>query len=161
MLYLKKGVVFMGEYAQKAQELFYEGYNCAQAVLGAFAERAGISFETAVKTASSFGGGMGGMREVCGAVSGMLMAAGLIFGYEKPNDRAAKSEHYARVRKLSEQFREENGSIICRELLGMAGQKGSQEPAERTEEYYKKRPCPELVAMAAAVLEDYLEKNAG
>ena len=105
--------------------------------------------------ASSFGGGIGGMREVCGAVSGMLMAAGLLYGYE-PGDRAGKSEHYARVRELADRYRAENGSIICRELLGLAGQTAGQQPSERTAEYYKKRPCPELCRIAAGILDDYI-----
>ena len=133
----------MERHDERAYELFLSGCNCAQAVLLAFAPDAG------------FGGGIGGMREVCGAVSGMLMAAGLLYGYT-PGDRAGKSEHYARVRELSERYREENGSIICRELLGLAGQTAGQQPSERTAEYYKKRPCPELCRMAASILDDYI-----
>ena len=145
----------MTKHEALARANFLEGYNCAQAVLLAFAEDAGLEKTTALRLASSFGGGIGGMREVCGAVSGMLMAAGLLYGYE-PGDRAGKSEHYARVRELSERYRAENGSIICRELLGLAGQTAGQQPSERTQEYYKKRPCPELCRMAAGILDDYI-----
>ena len=115
---------------EKAKNLFLQGYNCAQAVFGAFADECGLSEETAIKIASSFGGGMGGMREVCGAVSGMLMAAGLLYGYDQADDKKAKSAHYARVRELAEQFRTENGTIICKELL--TGQNVKQEPSDRT-----------------------------
>ena len=145
----------MERHDERAYELFLSGCNCAQAVLLAFAPDAGLTEQQALRVASSFGGGIGGMREVCGAVSGMLMAAGLLYGYT-PGDRAGKSEHYARVRELSERYREENGSIICRELLGLAGQTAGQQPSERTQEYYKKRPCPELCRMAAGILDDYI-----
>ena len=148
----------MTKHEALARANFLEGYNCAQAVLLAFAEDAGLEKNTALRLASSFGGGIGGMREVCGAVSGMLMAAGLLYGYT-PGDRAGKSEHYARVRELSERYRAENGSIICRELLGLAGQTAGQQPSERTAEYYKKRPCPELCRMAASILDDYIDAH--
>ena len=143
----------MERHDERAYELFLGGCNCAQAVLLAFAPDAGLTEQQALRVASSFGGGIGGMREVCGAVSGMLMAAGLRYA---PGDRAGKSEHYARVRELSERYREANGSIICRELLGLAGQTAGQQPSERTQEYYKKRPCPELCRMAAGILDDYI-----
>ena len=145
----------MERHDERAYELFLSGCNCAQAVLLAFAPDAGLTEQQALRVASSFGGGIGGMREVCGAVSGMLMAVGLLYGYA-PGDRAGKSKHYARVRELSERYRAENGSIICRELLGLAGQTAGQQPSERTAEYYKKRPCPELCRMAASILDDYI-----
>lgn len=145
----------MERHDERAYALFLGGCNCAQAVLLAFAPDAGLTEQQALRAAASFGGGIGGMREVCGAVSGMLMAAGLLYGYE-PGDRAGKSEHYARVRELSDRFREANGSIICRELLGLAGQTAGPQPAERTPEYYNKRPCPELCRMAAGILDDYI-----
>lgn len=145
----------MERHDERAYELFLSGCNCAQAVLLAFAPDAGLTEQQALRVASSFGGGIGGMREVCGAVSGMLMAAGLLYGYA-PGDRAGKSEHYARVRELADRYSEANGSIICRELLGLAGQTAGQQPSERTAEYYKKRPCPELCRMAASILDDYI-----
>ena len=97
-----------------AEELFLKGYNCAQAVAGAFAEDIGMDFDTAVKTVSSFGGGMGRLREVCGAVSGMFFVAGALYGYSDPKDYAAKKEHYERIRYLAEKFKEQTGSIVCR-----------------------------------------------
>ena len=116
---------------------------------------------TALKIASSFGGGMGRMREVCGAVSGMFMVSGLRDGYtniDGENSHEEKMAHYERIQELARKFINENGSIICRELLGLAPKKssldmGTPEPEKRTEEYYKKRPCAELVAMAASFLE--------
>lgn len=146
-------------HSEKAFELFNSGYNCSQAVFGAFADDLGVDTETAMKLASSFGGGMGRMREVCGAVSGMFMAAGVLFGYSDPEDRTAKTEHYKRIQELAAEFKKENGSIVCRELLGLNVKTDSYIPEERTEQYYKKRPCGELVRMAAQILDDYINKN--
>ncbi|MBQ3094475.1 MAG: C_GCAxxG_C_C family protein [Clostridia bacterium] len=140
--------------ADKAAALFQDGYNCAQAVLGAFAEDLGLPLDTAMKLSSSFGGGMGRMREVCGACSGMFMAAGLLYGYATPETGAPKKELYEHVRALADRFREENGSIICRELLGGEATVGGT-PEARTEAYYKKRPCVEYVRCAAAIFEAY------
>ncbi len=144
---------------EKAMSLFKEGYNCSQAVFGAFAEELGLDFETAVKIASSFGGGMGRMREVCGAVSGMFMAAGMKCGYSSPTDNQSKTAHYKLIQDLAGEFKACNGSIVCRELLGLEGKDNSHVPSERTKEYYKKRPCAELVGEAAEILEGYFEKN--
>ena len=142
--------------AERARELFFAGCNCAQAVLLAFAEEK-MDRETALKLSSGFGGGMAGMRGVCGAVSGMCMALGAIKGYDDPEDSAAKSEQYKLVQRLAGRFKEENGSIICRELLGLTEKTSSPIPAARTEEYYKKRPCVELVGQCADILEEYLK----
>ncbi len=142
---------------EKAKALFCEGYNCAQAVLGAFCEELGLPFDTAMKLASSFGGGMGRMREVCGACSGMFMAAGLLYGYGTPETGAPKAELYSRIRELADRFRTENGSIICRELLEGATVGGT--PEARTESYYKKRPCGDYVGCAAAILEEYIRTH--
>ena len=101
----------MSVHEEKAKQLFLEGYNCAQAVFIAFAEDR-MDRQTAAALASSFGGGMGGMREVCGALSGAFMALGLLEGNYDPNDRGAKTAHYARVRAIAEKFREENGTFI-------------------------------------------------
>ncbi len=144
---------------EKAMSLFKEGYNCSQAVFGAFAEELGLDFETAVKISSSFGGGMGRMREVCGAVSGMFMVAGLKNGYSSPTDTKSKTEHYKLIQNLATEFKAINGSIICRELLGLEGKDTNHVPAERTNEYYKKRPCAELVGDAAELLEKYFVQN--
>lgn len=147
------------EKGNKARELFLEGYNCAQAVAGAFAEEMGMDFDTAVKMVSSFGGGMGRLREVCGTVSGMFFVAGAVFGYSDPKDYEAKKEHYARIQLLAERFRKETGSIVCRELLGIEGKDNSPVPQKRTEEYYKKRPCKDLAKLAADILEAYIEEE--
>ncbi len=138
-----------------ARALFEQGANCAQAVFVVFAEEMGLSRETALCLSSPLGGGMGRLREVCGAVSGMLMAAGLKYGYADLNDREAKKRTYRITQDLVGQFRRENGSIICRELLGPAGRDTSPEPTARTPEFYKKRPCPDLIERAAAILENY------
>ena len=144
--------------AERARELFFEGCNCAQAVLLAFAEEK-MDRETALKLSSGFGGGMAGMRGVCGAVSGMFMAYGLLRGPADPTDRAAKTRSYETLRQLAGEFEAQNGSIICRQLLGLDPDFKPQPPEPRTESYYKKRPCPEMVFCAASILETYLEQN--
>lgn len=148
----------MSDKKQKAQELFKSGYNCSQAVLGVFCEELGLDFDTAMKLASSFGAGMGRMREVCGTVSGMFMAAGLAFA--SPNDSPSeKGEHYKRIQELAKRFKDKNGSIICRELLqGVETTTGSN-PEQRTENYYKKRPCVELVGDSVGIFEQFLEET--
>lgn len=149
----------MKDYVTIAKDLFKEGYNCSQAVLLAFAEECGLDKQTAASLASSMGGGMGRLREVCGAVSGMFLAAGMLYGYTDPTDSEGKKEHYARIQQLAEEFKKENGSIVCRELLGLSVQKEAPVPEERTEQYYKKRPCVELVGCAAGILAKYMEEN--
>jgi len=146
-------------YAKKAMQLFKEGYNCSQAVILAFSDKYDIEGKTAVKLASSFGGGMGRMREVCGAVSGMFMVAGLLYGYDDPKAKEEKADHYARIQQLAAEFTKINGSIVCRELLGLTQKKDDPTPSERTAEYYKKRPCEQLVGIAAAIMEDYINNN--
>lgn len=146
---------------EQAEALFKKGYNCAQAVFISFCEEMNIDEEAAAKLASSFGGGMGRMREVCGAVSGMFMAAGMLCGYSDPDAGAEKKEHYARIQELAARFKEENGSIICRELLGLGNKENADPvPTPRTNEFYKKRPCGELVGTAAEILEKYIGKKA-
>jgi len=136
-----------------AAELFLEGYNCAQAVAVAFCDVTGMDKEQAAKLASSFGGGMGRLREVCGAVSGMLMVAGQLYGYAAP-DQSAQMQHYALVQQLAEKFREQAGSIICREIL--KNPPSDPNPTPRTEEFYKQRPCARLVILAAQLLDAYI-----
>lgn len=148
----------MGKHGEKAKGLFADGYNCAQAVFGAFSDVTGIDFETSVKLSSGFGGGMGRMREVCGAVSGMFMVLDAVEGYTSPTDNTAKMELYAKVQKLAESFKEKNGSIICRELIS-DNSAISPVPTERTPEFYKKRPCGELVEIAADIIAEYLNIN--
>ena len=149
----------MGKHSDKAKELFKQGYNCSQAVLGTFCEELGLDFKTAMKISSSFGGGMGRMREVCGAVSGMFMATGLIYGPSDNSEPSAKGEHYKKIQELAKRFKDLNGSIICRELLQGIESSSSPIPSERSSEYYKKRPCVELVGDAANILEKYIEEN--
>ena len=146
---------------EEAMKLFKAGYNCCQAVVGAFSDDIDIGFKTAMLISSSFGGGMGRMREVCGTVSGMLMVLGLRFGYSNPKAFAEKTEHYKRVQECAGKFKEKNGSIICRELLGLGlkrGEADSHIPSERSKEYYKKRPCVDLVGDAAEILEKFYIK---
>lgn len=146
-------------YAPKAMALFKEGYNCAQSVFLAFADKYPIEPELALKLSSSFGGGMGRLREVCGAVSGMFMVAGLLYGYDSPTAFEEKKEHYERIQELAHAFSEQNGSIVCRELLGLTQKEDVPTPEKRTESYYKKRPCEQLVGMAAAIMEKYISEN--
>ena len=148
----------MSEKSQKAKELFKSGYNCSQAVLGVFCEELGLDFETAMKIASSFGAGMGRMREVCGTVSGMFMAAGLAFA-SSSDSPAEKGEHYKKIQELAKRFKEKNGSIICRELLQGVEYSSSPIPEQRTEAYYKKRPCVELVGDSVEILEQFLQES--
>lgn len=149
----------MSERGDKAYELFMNGYNCSQAVVGAFADVIGIEFEEAVKLGSGFGGGIGRMREVCGTFSGIVMVMNMLYGYSDPKDNKTKSELYSRIQELAEQFRRDNGSIICKELLGLSKPEGSPIPEQRTTEYYKKRPCPELCRYAADLLQKYIEEH--
>ena len=142
--------------ADKAKELFEKGYNCAQATLGAFSDVLGLDFNTAMKLSSSFGGGMGKLREVCGAVSAMFMIAGMLKGYSSPETGDIKAQHYKLIQDLAKEFSEENGSIICRELLKLKEKETTHVPSERTGEYYKTRPCSMLVYSAARIIEDKL-----
>ncbi len=148
----------MSEKTEKAKELFKSGYNCSQAVLGVFCEELGLDFETAMKLASSFGGGMGRMREVCGTVSGMFMAAGLAFA-SASDSPVEKGEHYKRIQELAKRFKDKNGSIICRELLQGIESSTEPTPSERNQNYYKKRPCVELVGDSVEIFEEFLKKS--
>lgn len=149
----------MDNRAEYGVELFKEGCSCAQAVLCAYADVLGVDRKTLLKIAMPFGGGMGRMREVCGAVSGMFMAAGLLYGTDTVGDREAKTAHYKLIQELAAKFREINGSIVCRELLGLARPEGTYVPEERTKEYYSKRPCGGYIRCAIEILEKYREDN--
>ena len=145
--------------AEQAKQLFTEGYNCAQAVFIAFADECGIDRQTAALISSGFGGGLGRMREVCGAVSGMSMAASMLFGCGDPKNTGKKKEIYQTIQSLAGEFRNKNDSIICRELLGLDKNAATPPtPEARTPQYYKKRPCALLVYDAAEILEKYIEK---
>ena len=140
-----------------AAELFLQGYNCAQAVAVAFSDVTGLDEKLSAKLSSSFGGGMGRMREVCGAVSGLLMVAGYLYGYDDPQDDKAKMEHYALVQHLAGKFREQAGSIVCREIL--KNPPSDPKPTPRTEDFYKQRPCARLVVLASRILDEYIAQN--
>lgn len=142
-----------------AIELFKQGYNCSQAVFATFCEEVGIDFETALKISSSFGGGMGRLREVCGAVSGMFMVAGMKSGYTDPKDKLSKEQHYKLIQSMAKKFEEINDSIVCRKLLGLSTKRENYTPEERTKGYYKKRPCVELVGDAADIVHEFLKKS--
>ncbi len=140
-------------HSQRAAELFCNGCNCSQAVFVAFAEDCGLDEKTAARLASSFGGGMGRMREVCGAVTGMFMVAGLLAGYDKNDPKEKKDAHYALIQKLAEEFKAEHSTIICRDLLGNMGKSTSPVSDPRTAEYYKARPCVRFVITASDILD--------
>lgn len=144
------------ERAVYGAKLFAQGYNCAQAVAVAFCDVTGLSPELSAKITSSFGGGMGRMREVCGAVSGMLAVAGLLYGYDGADAEDKKMAHYAMVRELADQFREQAGSIICREILKDMPE-GPVEPA--LEQIVAQRPCARMVVTAIRILEKYIQTH--
>lgn len=145
------------DHGMYAAELFLKGYNCAQAIVVAFSDLTGLSPEFSAKIASSFGGGMGRMREVCGAVSGMLMVAGILYGYDQPEDGLVKKEHYALVQELAGQFREAVGSIVCREIL--KNPPSDPSPTPRTAEFYRQRPCARMVLLAGQILDEYIKEH--
>ena len=138
---------------------FMKGYNCSQAVVLAFEDLLPLEKELLLKMASSFGGGMGRLREVCGSVCGMFMVVGLLYGYDGPETGRIKAEHYARIQELARRFEEIHGSIVCRELLGISNHRDDPTPEARTKEYYEKRPCPEIIGDAAEILEQYLTEH--
>ncbi|MBQ2903717.1 MAG: C_GCAxxG_C_C family protein [Clostridia bacterium] len=144
---------------EKAKELFEGGCNCCQAVFCAFLEETNLTKDEALRLSAGFGGGLGRLREVCGAVSGMTMVLSNKFASTDPNNHEEKAALYALIQKAAGEFREENGSIVCRELLGLSEKNSAPVPEERTKEYYKKRPCSELVRCAAEIAEKYLAEN--
>ena len=145
------------ERRQKAEDLFYSGYTCSQSVVLAYEDILGIDKNTLAAVSAPFGGGMGRLREVCGAVSGAFMVLGALYGADITGDHAKKAALYAHVQALAAEVRAENGSIICRELVGAAGKDTAPTPDKRTADYSKKRPCPKLIASVAAALATYLE----
>ena len=144
----------MEERIEKAVSLFKEGYNCSQSVVAAFADMYGFTHEQALKMSASFGGGIGRMRQTCGAACGLFMLAGLETGCTDGKDREGKEANYKVVQELAEEFRKRNGSLICAELLGIAPRPQEPTPEARTEAYYQKRPCADMVASAVRI---YLE----
>lgn len=144
---------------EAAMANFREGYNCSQSIVLAFADMLPIDKEMLSKMASSFGGGMGRLREVCGSVSGMFMVTGLLYGYDGPETGQIKADHYALIQELAHRFEEKHGSIVCRELLGLDLHHDRPVPEARTDEYYKKRPCVEIIGDAAEILEQYINSK--
>ena len=141
-------------HGEKAFNLFKSGYNCAQAVAVSFCDLTGLTETQAARMASGFGGGIGRMREVCGAVSGMFMVLGLLYGYDDPKDDATKKVLYTEIQALAEEFKKDAGSIICRDIL--KNPPADPNPSPRTPEYYAMRPCERMVYNAAAIMEEFL-----
>jgi C_GCAxxG_C_C family probable redox protein len=136
---------------ERAKELFRQGFNCSQSVCAACADLYGMDEQTALRVAASFGGGIGRMRQTCGAACGMFVLAGLENGSAIPGDAEGKKKNYALVQELASQFKAENGSLICSELLGIAPKPQEPTPEARTEAYYHKRPCVDMVASAVRI----------
>ena len=146
--------------ADKAEEKFLSGYNCAQSVVGAMCEELGMSEEMGLTVSEGFGGGMGRLREVCGAVSGMFMVLSVKEGYTSPTAKEEKMDLYKKVQDLAGKFKEKNGgTYICRELLTNVETTQTHIPEDRTPEYYKARPCAKFVGDAAEILEEYLNSQ--
>lgn len=146
----------MINHTDRAEELFLQGYNCAQAVFLAFCDVTGFEMEQAAKLAASFGGGMGRLREVCGAMSGALMVLGVAKGYSAPDDGDGKAAHYALVQEFARRFREAHDSYICRELLAKAQTAPGPAPEPRTPAYYDHRPCAKFIRTAAEIVDSML-----
>ena len=144
------GEIILSKYAKRAVELFMEGKNCSQAVFTAFATDLGLTEEMALAVSAGLGGGVGRMREVCGAVSGAAMVVGL------KNPQYDKGEVYEKVRLIADEFKKTNHSIVCKELLGLSQSESSSNPEVRTKEYYQKRPCVKIVEDAAMATEKIL-----
>ncbi len=145
--------------AEQARGYFDQGYNCAQAVAAAFAPEMGMDEPTALRLASSFGGGMAGLRGMCGAVSGMFLVMGLLEGYDRPDDPTAKQQHYKRMRDMAAQMEAEHGTLICAELLKRNSILPKPAPSQRDEAYYAKRPCARYVETCAALVEEELKNR--
>ena len=143
-----------------ARSLFLQGYNCAQSVFAAFAEEMGLEQKQALRLASALGGGMGGMRGVCGAVSGMLLVLGMLKGYDQPGNHENKKRLYAQARDMAQTFRGEFGALNCGELLSGAGIQPKAEPSDRTAAYYRERPCARYVAACARLTAEELQRGA-
>ncbi len=156
---MKRVNIDVEERALRAKEHFRKGYNCAQSVALAFADITDLNENSVATITASFGGGMGRLREVCGTVSGMAFLAGFIAPCPTADNTEAKKANYALVQHFAERFREKNGAIVCRTLLGLDHPKDEPTPSARTTEYYKKRPCADLVYDAAKIVGEYLQNN--
>ena len=147
---------------EKAVALFKEGYNCSQSVVAAFADKYGFTQEQALKMSASFGGGIGRMRETCGAACGLFMLAGLETGCTDGANPKGKEANYALVQDLAKVFMERNGALKCADLLGLSKKEPIvSTPEARTEKYYAKRPCARMVMLAASILDSYIREREG
>ena len=149
----------MTDHSIIAKDLFCQGYNCAQASFVAFCDVTCLDKETALMLSSSFGGGMGRLREVCGALTGVFMAAGLLFGYACDDCDEKKEAHYKLVQDIGLEFKEEFGSLLCRDLLGLSLEHDKPKPEKRTQKYYDTRPCASCVEGAARILDKYIKER--
>ncbi len=150
----------MSERSEKAVELFKSGYNCSQAVFAAYADMFGFDTNTALKVSAGLGGGVGRSREVCGTVSAAAMLLGMKYGTTDGKDSDGKKLCYEKVQEYIAEFKKVNPSIVCRELLGLSqGENSHPKPDERTESYYKKRPCVQIVEDSALALEKILSEE--
>ena len=148
------------ERIEMAVSLFKEGFNCSQSVVAAFADKYGFTREQALKMSASFGGGIGRMRETCGAACGLFMLAGLETGATEGADRNGKAANYALVQELAEEFKQRNGALRCADLLGLSKKEPVvSTPEARTDQYYAKRPCVKMVEEAARIWCEYLQKQ--
>lgn len=147
------------ERIEKAVSLFKEGFNCSQSVVAAFADKYGFTHEQALRMSASFGGGIGRMRETCGAACGLFLLAGLETGAVEGADRDGKARNYAVVQELAEEFKRRNGALRCADLLGLSQKEPVvSTPEVRTAQYYAKRPCVKMVEEAARIWSEYMEK---
>lgn len=145
---------------EKAVALFKEGFNCSQSVVAAFADKYGFTHEQALRMSASFGGGIGRMRETCGAACGLFLLAGLETGATEGSDSDGKAANYALVQELAEEFKKRNGALRCADLLGLSKTEPIvSTPEARTSQYYAKRPCSKMVEEAARIWCEYLEKQ--
>lgn len=154
---MPEGCEKMSKQGDAAYAWFLKGYNCSQSVVAAFAPQIGLTEETALRLSAGFGAGIGRMREVCGAFCGVVTVLSMV--YADPADPKDKSRMYALVQEAAEQYRSRNGgSIICRELLAKAGvaPAGGTAAEDRTADYYKKRPCPELCRICADLCAEFI-----
>ena len=142
------------DHGMKAAQLFVGGYNCAQSVAVSFCDITGLDEKTTARMVSAFGGGMGRLREVCGAVSGMFFVLSVLYGYDTPGDDISKKQLYTEVQELAAKFREQCGSIICREILG--NPPTDPNPSPRTAEYYRVRPCARMVLVAGQLMDEFI-----
>lgn len=141
---------------KKAIEYFKQGYNCSQSVFITYCEQFNIDKTTGLKLASSFGGGMGRLREVCGALSAMFAILGLKFGYIDNNNDEIKAKHYSLIQESAQKFKEQHGTIICRELLNLDEKTSSPIPSKRTQQYYQDRPCEHFIKTACEIIDEYI-----